>query len=152
MRSHKSNLLNSCLHSEIILWLFLTMWRCQLFFYFFFYPLHFFFFFLLFQGVHILTNNPMVSSPSLVWKCTLGRKVPQWDAVLNILQSGVESPPPATAPFAGTSNDGRLPHLSQQEHIYISSPRGILEDEVSSNWIWISLTKVNSHFCSCWGA
>ncbi len=43
--------------------------------------------------------------------------------------------PSATTSFAGTSNDGRLPHLSQQEHIYISSPQGILEDEVSSNWI-----------------
>lgn len=30
---------------------------------------------------------------------------------------------------------GRLPHLSRLEHIYISSPRGILQDEVSSNWI-----------------
>lgn len=37
--------------------------------------------------------------------------------------------------FSRTSNGGRLPHLSQREHIYISSPQGILEDEVSSNWI-----------------
>lgn len=142
--SHKSNLLNSCLHTEIILGLFFTVaaqgWICK--------PLLNF----IFCVASVLGNTPTVLKPSVVWRGTLGRKVSQWDSVLNILQNRVESPLLATASFAGTSNDGRLPHLSQQEHIYISSPQGILEDEVGSNWIWISFAKVNSHFCSWWGA
>ena len=131
--SHKSNLLNSCLHSEIILRLFFTVaaqwWICK----------HLLSFFYFFVRCSCLAKNPTVSKAQRGLKGTLGREVAQWDSVLNILRRGVESPLLATTPFAGTSNDGRLPHLSQQEHIYISSPQGILEDEVSSNWIWISL-------------
>ena len=50
-------------------------------------------------------------------------------------EGGVKKALLAPTSSAGTSNNWQLPHLSQQEHIYISSPQGILQDEVSSNWI-----------------
>lgn len=59
--SHKSNLLNSCLYSEIILWLFLTVaaqwWICKRLLKFF-----------IFCKVFLLSNNPTVSKPSMVWR------------------------------------------------------------------------------------
>lgn len=138
--SHKSHLPNSCLRSEIILRLFFTVaaqrWICK----------RFFFFFLsppvcacaCVRKVCLLSNKPAVSERSMVWREMLGEEVARWDWVLNILRGGCGALP-APVSSAGSSNNGRLPHLSQQEHIYISSPRGTLRDEVSSNWIWISL-------------
>lgn len=139
--SHKSHLPNSCLRSEIILRLFFTVaaqrWICK----------RFFFFPVCARAcvckVCLLSNKPAVSERSVVWREMLGEEVARWDWVLNILQGGIGvrrwGALPAPASSAGSSNNGRLPHLSQREHIYISSPRGTLRDEVSSNWIWISL-------------
>lgn len=61
--SHKSNLLNSCLHCEIILGLFFTVaaqrWICKRYF---------------FCKVCLLSNNLAVSRHSRVWRETLGRR------------------------------------------------------------------------------
>lgn len=159
--SHKSHLPNSCLRSEIILRLFFTVaaqrWICKRFFFSSRSPS----LFCVCVYVCVRARAPVcVRCSCLVisqqcrraaWfegKCSEKRWLVETGLWIfyGRERGGVEGfgvrgrgPLPAPASSAGSSNNGRLPHLSQREHIYISSPRGTLRDEVSSNWIWISL-------------
>lgn len=129
-RSHKSHLLNSCLRSKIILRLFFTVaaqwWVCKRYFF-------------LVRYACLVTTRRSASPAQLERKDKHGSYISETGSWISYGWGGEGRLCMQWLLLVVLQTTGRLPHLSQLEHIYISSPQGILQDEVSSNWIWISL-------------
>lgn len=130
--SHKSNLLNSCLHSEIILQLFFTVaspcWICKR----------------LLRSLRCHSSlAPCCCNPASVWVGNGGVRGAQWETILNILVRGWG----LRRLVAGTSNARRLPHLSTaRTHLHFLPARDTVQLAITG--LEYHFAKVNSHFCS----
>lgn len=146
-RSHKSNLLNSCLRSEIILRLFFTVaaqwWICKCYSFFFFF----------FKVCLPSSNSAALSEPGTVGKEALRREPSQWDWVLNILRRGDKELSACTDYFCRYFKQrGGFPICLSENTFTFPRRKGYCRLKLALTGFEYHFTKVNSHFCCRWGA